>query len=1148
MATPSNLYAEKIFAEHPIALWSLDDKADYVSLIDESDRNLTNWTITGTPGGTANTVSAITNQPFLTSAITKITGNSPAAGSTTGQIICTSPTIDNFSNLNSDLTTFVISSYLYSYTSGIRSVEIGYQYGTSSYVSKTFSFTSQTTWEMFSQTFEIPNNTGPFKVVIKFNYVVDSDPLSTYEFLVNGLTVGQRSEEFNATSLGATPINVSSDIAIEASTGIETSSYGLQGSKGYYLVNKNSLVAKNFGVPMVYGSQNVTTLIPNSSNKPSLIIPGFGFLNESGQYRDLTLEFWLKVNSGSSTEKRIVGPISSTDGLYVNQTSLILKIGNYYASHFVGEWGRPMLVDIRIINNSASMLVNGEQVLSMLIDTASLSLPSKLSSSNKDQDWIGFYSYEEVSPIQLDCVAVYSYQVPEVVAKRRFVYGQGVDFPENINSSYSTTSVYVDYPFANYSNNYNYPDIGKWNNGIVENLSIDNNILSMPQYSLPTPIFSDKTVGQWNTDISAAQGSSNYFISLRPNSGWNSTNGYLIFPGLNVINESVKAIYGVFDKTDSSTSAQTLFRVYNEITKNYFEAVLIGNDVKYNFKYSGTESTILTEAGVASSGNFMAGINIERFSQSFGGSLASFFGDRSQLKVYLAGNKDLTQTFSGKIFAFGFSGERNYSLMASKFKSNGAINPSETLGAHIGSYQLFMKNTIVGFSLDIAAHGSWQDYIPLSYFAKYVKNAQNQDYYTVDVLQLNLNYPEPKTLNGQYDTSTSNVRTYISFQSLDTSAIKPDSYFIGSPEAPSATGVIEPGTDWAVKKYEAVNGMIIYPPENIDISKTSIAVNIEFKVNGILSDPVAIKSLQFASLSLNDITENSINSRFGVPVLPYTKLGIYFNYKRKNPFEIYKGSTPYLYFNKHNGLRLRGDHTVALSRGLLFPINMGRSEKYAVGAIQAAIRYDDGLFPETIVEAFEIESDSPGKERYIKFYLVATDSSRKRGRIYAVDTSTGLVDDTILFYINGTLVRDAVISQAEWVFLGIQFGTKIEFGGTNPQTGAFRITGPITMNNISHYQYNSDQEEAVLKTRPWVNVLNTSGGTAIWNEYIPSTWGQVLYLLGTTTSNIDPGQIYKIYTGTNKFIIDSDEVFRFNSYGYRFYKDVTWQSAVITPV
>ena len=65
MITPSNLYAEKVFAEHPTVLWALDDTVDYLSLIEENDRDISdplNWTISG---GTAEDSSEILGRPFL---------------------------------------------------------------------------------------------------------------------------------------------------------------------------------------------------------------------------------------------------------------------------------------------------------------------------------------------------------------------------------------------------------------------------------------------------------------------------------------------------------------------------------------------------------------------------------------------------------------------------------------------------------------------------------------------------------------------------------------------------------------------------------------------------------------------------------------------------------------------------------------------------------------------------------------------------------------------------------------------------------------------------------------------------------------------------------------------------------------------------
>ena len=93
MSNPSNLYAEKIYAEHPIALWSLDDKADYISLIDESDRNITLWTITNA----TSSVHSLSDEPFPDSQTTKITGI--LTEDDFGQITCISNNIVNSDRL-----------------------------------------------------------------------------------------------------------------------------------------------------------------------------------------------------------------------------------------------------------------------------------------------------------------------------------------------------------------------------------------------------------------------------------------------------------------------------------------------------------------------------------------------------------------------------------------------------------------------------------------------------------------------------------------------------------------------------------------------------------------------------------------------------------------------------------------------------------------------------------------------------------------------------------------------------------------------------------------------------------------------------------------------------------------------------------------
>ena len=167
----------------------------------------------------------------------------------------------------------------------------------------------------------------------------------------------------------------------------------------------------------------------------------------------------MKANTNTSGIRKLVGPIASDDGIYIDGPFIVLKINDNVASHYVGHWERPMLINLRIGYNFANLVINGEQVLNLEFLTSSLTFPAQYE-NGKGQDWIGFYAYDDVSPIEIDCVGLYPYQVPLVVSKRRFVYGQGVEFPENINTAYSGTSIYVDYPFADYTNSYTYPDIG----------------------------------------------------------------------------------------------------------------------------------------------------------------------------------------------------------------------------------------------------------------------------------------------------------------------------------------------------------------------------------------------------------------------------------------------------------------------------------------------------------------------------------------------------------------------------------------------------------------------------------------------------------------------------------------------------------------
>jgi hypothetical protein len=1207
MSTPSNLYAEKIFAEHPDNLWALDEDVHYYSRLSENSRKIENWDILidGQPITTgildhAFETSLDYNAPFLGSALNQLVGAVPEG--LNGTIKCISEDIVNFQDFSSSMSTFSIGTYFYSISQFIKSVEIGYQYYstlTGNLVEnlKTYDFPYVEKWGFFSITSDIVPENTTIRLVFKINYITGGATDSDYSFLLNGFSLGQWSEEFNATSLGSYSDGSLSDIAISDTEGIKAYSYGKNSDYGYYLIDDNSLLAKNSGVPMVYGAGNTTILYSNSNNidntkQPSLIIPGRGFLNNSGKYKEQTMEMWIRVNSDSVNEKRFFGPISSDDGLYVDGPFLKLKIGDNIGSHFIGEWTRPMLVHIRILNNSASVLINGEEVILMSYITENLVFPDELSEYGKEQDWLGFYAYEDVSPIELDCIAFYSYQVPTVVAKKRFAYGQAVEFPENLSITYNGSSIYVDYPFAKYANNYSYPDFGRWNQGISDNLVIDTSSISTPEYDLPEIALSMFSEEQLLEDCKSIQSGEYPFISLRPNESWSAVEGYILFEDLGLIKQDIKSMYGCF-KINPSTIAnkEQLFFIESKSNPlNHLSIYTQNEQVFYKLKYGEVIYDLRVEDISTEDDFFIAGLNFDIVSKSFNSDVNNFLSNKNDLRLYVGGNKSLTNTFSGNIYRISFSGYRNFEKIKNHFSEDGfitlnsfpVINIFDTVFTHLGSYTLLPYSKFGQFGLDVGVNGYWEDYLPLQQFAKYVTDAKGNAYYDLDFLQFNINYPSPSkfTRNEEqaswtyaelkqsfaypeertysdldnslftgyesyldlqnksisyydYDTTDSCVRSYISFQYVKNGANAPESYFIYQ-DRPNKDGVVNPGANWKTTRYEIVDNMIIYPPASVSFSDLAIVIHLDFNLLSTKYDKVNIKKLQLASQSLNNDKPNPIGTRFGKDMFPYKKTGYYYTYKEKNPFVIYKGSSPYLYLTKNSGITVKGNIDPRVDRGIAIPINDTVSANYKMIAMQMALRFDQDFFPYSPTPIFTINA----KDYDLNFYIEAIDPSGKRAKIFCVDSRTGLLQDGIGYYWNGRLVRDPVITVKEWGFFGLGFANSLDF---SKMQGSINLHAPLTFNTISYYLANDLQETQKITTRPWIRLKGVFPDEFEWADWISTMWRGVLILATVDSYGLSPDTVYKNYTGTNKIIVDSGKKITLNKYEYNVYKDILWQ-------
>jgi len=1216
MSNPSNLYAEKIYAEHPLVLWALDDASDYISLISETQRNIqTQWTTTG---GTS-LVSTIADEPFPDSITTRLQGTVPVGA--TGSITSISPDLVNFSDLNSELATFCVGSYFYSNSAYIKSISIGYEYTdttTSLIVQKleTFETTLFQNWAFISKTFETPNEYTNLRAVIKITYLTGGASSSDYQFYLNGITVGQWSEEFNTISLGVTPSVFPSDIAITTTDKvIPASAYGLSSDEGYYLVNGNALLARNTSIPLVYGASGVTKLIPNTSGKPSLIVPGKGFLNEVGRYKEYTVEFWARINSDTIEPKRIFGPIAGSNGLYVESGFLTLVIGNDFVSHFVGEWVRPMLIQIRIINNSATMILYGEEVISLTIDTANMELPTETINGDS-QDWLGFYAYEDVSPIEIDCVAIYSYQVPTIVAKRRWVYGQGVLSPEGINSAYGGTSAFIDYPFADYTANYNYPSFAQWQQGSFDNLVTTSTALTTPEYSLPEISIGSKTLDELYLDNQQIQEVASgltvpkKFITFRPNNTWTSEQCYFNFPQFNLLKDQVRSVYAVFNTTDigpesGTIQPQTLLKIYNSINGDFFIVRQEEDLVKYVLSSNGVEELLYTTANLESGQLFSVGINLETITNKFGQNVSSFFGTQNSLKLYVGGDEEEENTFTGKIYSVGLSTAPNTVEIKDYFDESGFVlfddlsesgsteETSTALIDHTASYTLLPTEAYEKFFLDIGVSGYWQDYLPLSYFAQFVTNDVGNEFYDLDFLQFNIGYPSPdKLLESEsivenwtysdlkneyknpvqktyeqlgnilytgwadyedmrqksakyyeYDTTSASIRSYLTFQYVAEGAnALQDSFTIT--ETPKSNKIIDMDNhaQWADTKFEIIDNTLIYPTKTVDFNDLAIVFHLEFNLRNTLTKPIKLSRLEFASQALSENSFNPIGTRFGLNLFPYKRSGIYYDYKSKNPFSIYKGSTPYLYLDRKTGIQVRGEFDKQISRGIAVPINQELSSNYRVSAAQLWMRYDEENFPLVPTELFEINY----KNDKIKFYMVANSEKGNRARIYAKSQNTGLDFNGLSYFWNGSLVREPVITVKEWGVLGLAFADALNF---DSYLGGINLTGPMLFNNVAYYQANNLQQVQSTLVRPWLKVKTDGITNFNWQFWINNfTWQSVLVIGTSSLYGVSPDAVYKTYLGTNKIIIDDSEGMIFDADKLKIYADTSWQTSVSIPV
>lgn len=1140
----SNLYAARVFSEHPIALWALDDDFSYISRIPEAEKNILNWDLYN-----LSQISPFTDPLNVPIEEAETSGATIVSASIALYGAASANAINTLLDLDPNKKTISINAFTYDFQGFVNNYQIGFLVSGSTLVS-TYDGIGLEQWQKISHTINVPSGDVDIYPYIKINYDdPGTDTGEEFDVAINGISVGQWSEQFHYQDTGVQTVAIddatllsilsaSSSLSSSAIKCVTADAYGISEiQNGYYIVENNRMLATNNNFPITFGATNITNLKhPLSGDIPSLVFPGYGFLNESGKYKQITSEFWLRTYTSSVTPIRIFGPLTSEDGLYIDKDFITLKVGRYRQSYFVGKWYRPMLIHIRYDVDLVSVLINGDLVIELPVDQLRITL------SDTDKDYLGFYCTSSVYPLDVDTFAIYPYIVQEQIAKKRYIYAQGVESADNIASNFKGDSFNVDFSFANYTTTINYPDMNDWNSGFFNNARATSSFITLPELTSPEIIFSENVdIEDFLDDNFAIQSTASHaFINLKPNEDYTDIDGSIYFKNLNLLDSPIKSVIAVYESPSVlPEEEETVLFFTNNFNNNRFYTTISDGGVKYYYN----ESLLFTHA-LSASQVFTVGFDIDQMSNNFASTLGGFFSNPQNLSLRVGGCPLTTCT--GKIFDIHFNNRMRTDIdVADYLLDNGIIDPDlgpTTFFDYIANYSWHPQRLSDSLILTVGSKGYWEDSIPLSYFGKPVQDISGNTYYDLDLLQFNIDSPSQITFTDEaeeVEPHEETVKCYISIQHYDNVGKIPYTNYVNSVEI-GANRVLDFDnvSNYQTTKYEVIDGTVIFPPkEQVDFEDYYITIHLEIQTNGINTNPVRVRRMSLASLAYDETNFYSINSPNGYKLYPFTRYGSTYSYKDKNPFSIYKNSTSYMYMTSDSGLNIMPYTTTGI-RGITIPINQQLAEEYLLGGIQIWAMYNNKTTIDEPVQMGSVYTSNLGYDAWL-----IPESNNLRAKLVLYNRGTTIEASGIVFYQNGNIVDNPYITPLQWSSISIAFDESVVL---NNAVGQFEIYEGFLINNIAFYKKSSDILGSTVVDKTWQELRSESTWGTWYNS--SSIWSVVADKLVATTFTVDGEAIYNTTFGISSTVSSDDTVLSVTSDGVTIISDTIWNEYSAKPV
>jgi len=1208
--TNSSLYASRVYAEHPVALWAMDEPNYFVSLISQAEKEITeyNWDF----DNAISSASAFTlsGYPFDDLNVNKI--YLATASAATVEFTLSLSSSVSYSEFDPNKGSVCVSNYMYiPEQTSILYADIGFVVDGQELYTR-YSFLKTNIWEKISHT-ESTDGVSfiPFIRVV-FDPAVDALE-SESSIYFNGVSLGQWSEPYTSISTGISsasiavlPNNISSLIDYPGeikSTTIDPYGFNDESDHGHILSVNNSIFAKLSGIPMVYGSSgniklnrdNISVsqlpVVDGSSLEellfdggsasssytefldgrnasayddyeqyykiPSLVFSGKGFLNQYGSNKILTAEFWLRINPETLTRRRIFGPLASDDGIYVDRDFITVNVGNHSKSYFIGKWYRPMLVHFCQSQNEIFLMINGEKVISITIESLDIS-----TFPLESEDYLGFYTDEFIYLFEIDSFSIFPYAVAEQVAKKRYVFGQGVQEQENIVASKNGTLSYVDFSFSGYSSTVRYPDRSKWNDGFYNNLVADDKGITLPEYKLPEIIFNNNsastsfqkslvTSGFYEENY-AIQNEDYPYISMDPNNLYATSNSYgtIYFSKLNQTSSETRSIYSILKSSNNVSTRQSLMYISNNFDGNIFEVAINSGSIQYIYN-----ETILNSAPVGASSYFAVGLDFDKIEQTYYSTVGSFFSRPESLSLNFAGNKE--ETFLGKIFSLTLNNDFFTDKDGSQiFNSFGIAIKDFNVDLHnyIGSYTLLPKTTNTSMILDVGVSGYWENSIPLSYFGKYITQSDGKLKYDLDLLQFNID--TPSSIFSKYNQNSSNyqnslsTKVYVTLQNIIEIGQVVYTQFTNV-ENIGMNKILDLGeiTSSENTKYKINDGTIIYPPKDVSgFTNYYITVHIEVSSKGVNTENVKIKNMGFASLSFDEGQFYSINTPSGGKFYPIVKNEDQYVYKRNTPIVINTESSPYLYLAGDSGIEVLPDVDENLLKGIAIPINDSLKIDQEVVGLQMFLMYNESnLF----AERKKIGKIFSSNDSYD--IILNPEGDGKRAFLNIFNSDTGAELSNTRFFLNGNLVNKILIEPLAWNYIAISFEKEPTEDHypiyLDAAIGEIEIYSGIKVDNVASFIELNSIKQNLSFYNDWslisdnLDNVNNNVIDESWQYWsASSSWATILNEQSQEVSllSLDAKEIFNTYSGLSSGIVSDDSILEVSHDSVVVINDVTW--------